>query len=66
MAFLEVASDNDEIIFAITSADPVFTEFQVSQDTVIAFKQVSSDAVNEKQSLPKIGGLGNFFIRIWA
>lgn len=39
LAFLEVASDNDEIIFAITSADPVFTEFQVSQDTVIAFKQ---------------------------
>lgn len=38
LAFLEIASDNDEVVFAITSADAVFTEFQVSQDTVIAFK----------------------------
>lgn len=40
VVFLETAATNDEIPFGITAADEVFADLKVSQDTVVAFKQV--------------------------
>jgi len=41
MAFLEVAADNDDTVFIITSTDAVFTEYKVAKDSVVLFKKVS-------------------------
>jgi protein disulfide-isomerase A1 len=37
-AYLEVAAEMDEAVFAITSTDAVFSEYKVSQDSVVLFK----------------------------
>ena len=39
--FLEVASGNDDLPFAITSAADIFTAYEVKEDTVVMFKKVS-------------------------
>ena len=40
-AFLEAAATTDDIPFAMTSNDAVFSEYKVTQDTVVLFKKVS-------------------------
>ena len=42
-AFIEVAGSNDEIPFAITSADDVIADSKVNGDAVVVFKNVSVD-----------------------
>ena len=40
-AFLEVAATNDDIPFAITSAEAVFAEYKISGEAVVVLKNVS-------------------------
>jgi hypothetical protein len=40
-AFLEVAGDIDDTVFGITGEDSVFSEYKISGDAVVLFKNVS-------------------------
>ena len=41
-AFLEVAAENDEVPFLITSTADLFKEYKVDGEGVVLFKKVSS------------------------
>jgi len=44
-AFTEVAGDIDDVIFGITSDEAVFTEYKISGDAVVLFKNVCCSSV---------------------
>lgn len=41
LAFLNIAGEIDDLVFGITSDDSVFSEYKVTGDAVVLFKNVS-------------------------
>ena len=50
-AYLEVASNNDELKFAITSDDALFTEFEVTGEAVVLFKAFDEGRNDQTENL---------------